>query len=224
MSGCTMLRSYVVRVDHGFAPNPYGGILTLTCCKPRIRKVAQVGSWVLGTHRTGVNSKAVCFLGQVSEALDLDAYARDPRFKEKDSSPHGAGDRIYVRNAGGHLVQLRNRRHGPEHFADDTSVDRMLVMNKFWYFGDNIQELPPHIVPSVVKSNQGHKNISDISIINELEKWATQFQPGVIGAPLDQQDKSCRKKKRCQSSRRTPTCSKTSFANDQRSTGTGRCG
>lgn len=32
------LYSYVIRQDSGFAPNPYYGVLTLACCKPRIRK------------------------------------------------------------------------------------------------------------------------------------------------------------------------------------------
>jgi hypothetical protein len=43
------LYSYVLRFDTGDAPNPYGGVCTLTVCKPAIRRTAQVGDWIIGT-------------------------------------------------------------------------------------------------------------------------------------------------------------------------------
>lgn len=33
-----VLFSYIVRWDHGFAPNPFHGICSLATCKPGIRK------------------------------------------------------------------------------------------------------------------------------------------------------------------------------------------
>ncbi|WP_347927045.1 hypothetical protein [Pseudomonas helvetica] len=36
--------SYVITHDHGFAPNPHGGVLTLATCKPVIRRTAEKGS------------------------------------------------------------------------------------------------------------------------------------------------------------------------------------
>ena len=41
--------SYVVARDYGFAPNPFYGCCTLATCKPIIRRMAQVGDWVIGT-------------------------------------------------------------------------------------------------------------------------------------------------------------------------------
>ena len=41
------LFSYVVRSDGGFAPNPFFGYCTLATCKPRIRKGALVGDWIV---------------------------------------------------------------------------------------------------------------------------------------------------------------------------------
>ena len=43
------LFSYTVDTDSGFAPNPFGGICTLACCKPKIRQSANVQDWVIGT-------------------------------------------------------------------------------------------------------------------------------------------------------------------------------
>jgi hypothetical protein len=40
------LFTYVITHDGGFAPNPFYGTLTLNCCKPDIRRHAQVGDWV----------------------------------------------------------------------------------------------------------------------------------------------------------------------------------
>lgn len=46
------LYSYVLTHDTGFAPNPSGEYCTLACCKPRIRKSAQVDDWIIGTGST----------------------------------------------------------------------------------------------------------------------------------------------------------------------------
>lgn len=43
------LFSYIVKSDSGFAPNSYGQLCTLACCKPRIRMSANIGDWVIGT-------------------------------------------------------------------------------------------------------------------------------------------------------------------------------
>ena len=44
-----VLFTYVVLHDTGAAPNPFWGTCTLVICKPRIRRAAQVGDWVVGT-------------------------------------------------------------------------------------------------------------------------------------------------------------------------------
>ena len=42
------LFSYVIREDTGLAPNAFYGVCTLNCCKPDIRRTAEVGDWVAG--------------------------------------------------------------------------------------------------------------------------------------------------------------------------------
>ena len=46
-----VIHTYVVQHDKGFAPNPFWGICTLACCKPRIRAKASVGDIILGFDR-----------------------------------------------------------------------------------------------------------------------------------------------------------------------------
>ena len=40
--------AYILAFDSGFAPNPFYGYCTLADCKPKIRKQAQVGDWIIG--------------------------------------------------------------------------------------------------------------------------------------------------------------------------------
>lgn len=40
--------SYIITHDSGFSPNLFHGVLTLACCKPMIRRSAEVGEVVVG--------------------------------------------------------------------------------------------------------------------------------------------------------------------------------
>jgi len=97
------LCSYVVMYDHGFAPNPYWGPLTVACCKPVIRKGAQEGDLVVGTssqtrgHCTGTR---LVYAMKVSHVLTFDEYSQDPTYSSK--IPHQGlieqrGDNMYFR-------------------------------------------------------------------------------------------------------------------------------
>src|SRR5690606_38071338 len=98
------LYSYVVARDFGFAPNPFFGFCTLATCKPRIRKHASVGDWVVGTGAklTYGYSGRLIYAMKVSEILDFDTYWNDPRFTQKRPNLFGSlqvlyGDNIYHR-------------------------------------------------------------------------------------------------------------------------------
>src|SRR5258708_6780576 len=99
--------SYVVARDFGFAPNPFHGVCTLATCKPRIRKVAVIGDWVVGTG-SAVRRRAgfVVFAMKVEEALTFEEYWADERFFQKRPNLRGSkkqafGDNIYHRKSQG---------------------------------------------------------------------------------------------------------------------------
>jgi Nucleotide modification associated domain 2 len=78
------LFSYVVRDDAGSAPNPYWGVCTLVICKPRIRRAAQVGDWVVGTGSArspiGNIKERVVYVMRVTDKMTLreyDAWAQE---------------------------------------------------------------------------------------------------------------------------------------------------
>ncbi len=45
----TSYYSYVITHDFGFAPNPYGNILTLATSKPIITRTPKINDWLIGT-------------------------------------------------------------------------------------------------------------------------------------------------------------------------------
>ena len=90
------LFSYVITVDAGFAPNPYHDFCTLAVCKPKIRKTASVGDWVIGTgsKMKGLQNRLI-YAMRVTEEMKFNAYWTDPRFRRK--RPDIYGNRVQVR-------------------------------------------------------------------------------------------------------------------------------
>jgi hypothetical protein len=69
MQSNTILRSYKMTSDRGFAPNPYAGILTLAICKPYIRKHCAVeGQWLAGFTSKRLTSRRIVKVGIIYPA------------------------------------------------------------------------------------------------------------------------------------------------------------
>lgn len=105
------LFSYIIEHDLGFAPNPFHGACTLACCKPRIRKKAAVGDYILGTGAVKPNLRGhICYWMRVDEILTFDQYWADYRFRRKKPVMSGTtflryGDNIYHRDTSGTFRQ-----------------------------------------------------------------------------------------------------------------------
>jgi hypothetical protein len=101
------LFSYCVRYDGGAAPNPFWGVCTLVICKPRIRRAAGVGDWIVGTGSrrspAGDLSGAVVYAMRVGRKLSMPQYdewaAADCPGKISDPGHadrrRAAGDAVY---------------------------------------------------------------------------------------------------------------------------------
>lgn len=169
------LFSYVLRFDDGFAPNPFGGRCSLANCKPVIRRCASVGDWVIGTASAthGASGMRLTYAMKVSEAMTFGEYARlwghvkSPR----PDDPEGRyGDAIYVSGEDGKLVQLANAFHGPAEKDHDLHPNRVLIGERFVYFGSKPLEMPERFRP-LVKRNQGHLRNRDRELIDEFVAW-----------------------------------------------------
>lgn len=179
--------SYIVASDSGFAPNPYGGICTLACCKPNIRHRANVGDWIIGTAPSPGKGRLI-YAMRVGRGLTFDMYWEQPEYEcKKPSKENGCGDNIYKKGPNGALVQVKNQSHSEVHFEKDTHVNRVLISKNFYYFGKEAPEIPVKM-QTILHSVQGHKRIrpTDNQYIqaSRLIEWLQKnYKPGMLGEP-----------------------------------------
>lgn len=195
--------SYVVRYDSGFAPNPFYGYCTLATCKPDIRRVAQVGHWIVGSasdDRTIKRGGHLVYAMRVAEAMSFDDYNLDARFRFKKPFRRGSrkqscGDNIYFRKGPDSPWCQRDSFHSlkdgtphPGHVARDTGVNRMLISDDFVYFGGTGPTFPDDLRDSkgrpICKSGIGESRFDDPMLVNKFERWIRGFKvSGYQGPP-----------------------------------------
>jgi hypothetical protein len=142
------LYRYVIDHDKGFAPNPFFKVCTLACCKPVIRKGAEIGDVIVGygpaKHEL---SGRIIYWMIVDEIMRFDDYWEEPEFEKKRPRSGGSlmlnfGDNIYHHAPGGRWVQERsfhsdkNSLKGGGNLKRDTGyTDRVLIGRDFAYWG-----------------------------------------------------------------------------------------
>ena len=186
----TTLFSYTVRYDDGFAPNPFHGVCTLACCKPRIRKAAQVGDYVVGFGTKGRGNRVV-YAMRVTETLEFDDYWVAPRFcvKRPDMSAGGEkalGDNIYRPGANGWIMEWSQHSNSDgsqnmEHTRVDTSGVKALISDDFVYWGDDGERIPDELAGLV--HGRGHKSRANDPLIPAFIEWFNRQKKGRLGMP-----------------------------------------
>ena len=187
--------AYILAFDSGFAPNPFYRFCTLATCKPKIRKEAQVGDWVIGLGSKNQNCRGrLIYVMKVTEKMTYNEYWNSKRFSEKKysnkNSKRKCGDNIYHKNSKGDWLQEQNQFHIDEEIKKhDTQTNAVLVSNSFFYFGDKHIELSNDFKNSVSKLTQGHKykglEIEGKKLIKFLEK---KYKKGRLGKPIEYED------------------------------------
>jgi hypothetical protein len=189
------LFSYVVRIDDGNAPNPYGGFLTLTVCKPRIRKHARKGDILLGTGSArSVGTGTLVYAAVISEVIPIADYGKlaKYRIKRPGQKPwwRQLGDNLYFRENG-----RWQRRKNPFHSAADMSHDlsgiNALICKKFWYFGRAAGSVPiPDSLQEIIKAGRGHRRIRDKALIARVVRWLETLPQGRHDEPYHLDDQT----------------------------------
>lgn len=195
------LYAYVVARDYGFAPNPFFGICTLANCKPVIRRVAQIGDWIVGTGSKAKNrEKFFVFAMQVDEALTFSQYWHDSRFRRKQPNLRGSlkqayGDNIYHLQPNGSWHQ-RNSHHSFENgvvnarnVRHDTQTDRVLIGKDFVYWGGHgpkIESVFGKGNDRKIRALRGHKSRFPSDVIHRVAEWFWSLEEhGYLGQPLE---------------------------------------
>jgi hypothetical protein len=155
---------YVVDRDFGFAPNPFHGFCTLATCKPRTRRVAKVGDWIVGMGGGRLRATGKCvFAMRVSHLENFDGYWNNALYKDKKPLRNGSkkmivGDNIYWKKDG--EWQQLNSHHSfpdgspnPHNIKNDTQTDVVLISDYFFYFGANAVVIPEKILKELGYAN-----------------------------------------------------------------------
>ena len=189
--------SYVVRWDHGFAPNPFYGVCSLATCKPHIRLNAELGDLVIGTGgaKRGLASRAI-FLLRITEIITFDRYWDDPRFRDKRPLMNGSleqrfGDNIYHRNSRGEWIQEDSRhswndRANSANMKRDTGrTDRVLLSDDFTYWGNRSVTIPAALKAVVIR-RPGWKELETAAELKAAERWFEKVGgQGRVGDPVE---------------------------------------
>ena len=206
------LYSYVVAIDDGAAPNPFGGVCTLAICKPTIRKGAVVGDWILGTgsKRTKLKDGFTYNLGShVVYAMRVTGKVNFAKYEQmcrkgklavkvpawRSNKYHKrVGDCMYQFDKNGNFKlamlgihnQSKIKRRKVGLIKKDLSVDCVLLSNEFYYFGDCAPRLPRNL-EDLVHAQQNSKVNTSKAKLNKLEKWLNEYPENkILGRPQQQ--------------------------------------
>ena len=132
-------RIYVYKcvVDDGGAPCVDDGLLTLTICKPYVRRTARKGDLIfVGSNRNETPPNRLVYIAEVSRRLPEGKYFEGDEYKRRQ-------DCIYERLSDGPLERRKNARfHGyPKARISDLGDEpnypkaNALIADDFRYFG-----------------------------------------------------------------------------------------
>jgi hypothetical protein len=192
----TKLSAYIVKVDSGFAPNPFGRRCTLACCKPRLRLHAKVDDIVIGTGSAASDvAGKLIYAMRVGEVLPFEDYWT--RFPSKRPTPISAitkcGDNIWRKTSSGDWRCVKGAFHDESHQQRDLSGKHVLIASEFYYFGQDAIDIPERFKP-LVAVTQGYKNTLDVTEIKAFWRWLEKAAPklGRIGDPAHFTSTACR--------------------------------
>ena len=179
------LFSYVVRIDNGSASNPFWGVCTLVICKPKIRRSAQVGDWIVGTGSAsspiGDIRGMMIFAMRVTDKMTMYEYEqwtreyrpeKVPNRRSSDPKRH-VGDAIYdfIEDP----PRTRPSVHDDSNRDHDLSGKYALLSEHFYYFGDHPIALPEHL-QGLVKRGPGHRGAENAPFVEPFVGWLTELQ------------------------------------------------
>ncbi len=196
------LFSYKMTHDSGFAPCPFGGMLTLATCKPMIRKSKKIGDWIAGFTSNKLNGDLVgnerlIYLMKVTAKVNFQEYWYNPKYHSRKPYLDSGnlmgkiGDNIYkplVKNPKtiDDFKQVLNPHHKKKWQKErDLSGLYVLISEKFYYFGSCPLTVSPDIRPKTPKgqTSQGVRTYDDNRTKGFIEYVENNYQQGIHSCP-----------------------------------------
>lgn len=185
---------YAVTYDLGFAPNPFGGLCSLACCKPNIRQRASCGDWIIGLTGTKLRPEKRCVFGMVVTGdMTFDDYWANSDFATRRPKRNGSpkkqvGDNIYHRTTPkapwiqeDSVHSLADGSQCPLNTKHDTRINRVLLSERFIYFGASAALVPTTILNGLGYSkNPRDYRRFDVCEAHELVEW---LEPQLVARP-----------------------------------------
>jgi hypothetical protein len=192
------LSAYIITVDSGFAPNPFGRYCTLACCKPTIRRLAEEDDIIIACASSRAAKPGhLVYAMRVKEVIPYQKYWRDSRFATRKPSKRTAisqrGDNIWRQDRAGKWQVFPGACHDESHRERDTGGVNALVGTEFFYFGRSAIRIPSRFAEMLAQT-QGHKNTRDRKRIDRFWDWVSKIAPksGRIDYPSDFTEEGCR--------------------------------
>jgi hypothetical protein len=196
------LSAYIVRVDAGFAPNPFGPYCTLACCKPVVRRKAHLGDIIVGTGSAGYGLTGhLVFAMRVQETIPYQQYWRRSEFAykipSKQTRESARGDNIWHKNSSGEWQVAPGALHDSKHKERDTSGECVLISTDFFYFGRDAIPIDQQF-SGILAKTQGHRNTTEAETIERFWNWLTKGhaekrrESGKLGDPCDFDASGCK--------------------------------
>lgn len=186
--------SYKITRDFGFAPNPFYSMCTLATCKPKIRKFANVGDWVIGFGSAAKNSplkNRIIYIMKVEKKITFNDYWCGEEYQCKKPVMNGSlkqnyGDNIYhcENNEWIQVDSHHSLKDGTPNILNvnkDTSSNNVLISKKYWYFGKEAIDVPDELM-DIIPECRDYIKVEGLD--EKIDEWVKTFQSsGFIGEP-----------------------------------------
>lgn len=183
--------THILASDSGFAPNPFHGRCTLACCKPVIRRTAELGDWVVGITPKRFGHR-LAYAMRVEEILTLGQYFEDLRFADKKPALAAAkhvvscGDNCYERLPDGQFHAHPSFHYkGPGVVKVRTNKDlrgeNVLIASAFAYFGTTARKLPANLAFMI--PGRGHRVKFTADQLAGIKDFVGPLNRGVCDRP-----------------------------------------
>ena len=182
--------AYIVPVDDGAAPNPYGGVCSLAICKANLRKIAKQGDWILGLT-SSFELIYTMKITTVMSMMEYDTYTKEyfpikiPNKISKNIIEQ-MGDSVYDFSNDG--INLRPSVHSRCTKDMDLAGKNVLLSTHFYYFGKETQKLPKEFENIVTLEVDFLQLNSDLQTIfftwlekQNFEKNKIYLTPNILG-------------------------------------------
>ena len=181
----TRIYRYILTHDHGMAPCPEGGVITLGTCKPMIRRKAAPGDWVPGFRPGSLERGLVLWAGRVERIMAHGDFERQYR---------GRTDAQYLEAPDGSYERKDPSYHRTEREKERDLSGPVLIFDPVVsrYFHGRPVALPPGL-GHLAAAGRGHR-VNDVKDGDaaRIEAWIGAMPHGPDDSPVRSR-RTCRK-------------------------------